>query len=231
MIFPFITQGWTLQYEMYFYLLISFVIVFPYSWRINLLALILISSIIFGLLIQKDGPVWSEVTSPWLIEFGAGLWLGTSSQYKVLHKRQWGLIMICLSCLVFTLEAFMARSNLLSVSGWGQIAVWGIPAFCLVAGSVVVESHGGVPLSKLGLELGAASYSIYLFHEIIISLYYHSFLIAFPTAYTIACIVTTCAVCILFYRKLEKPVTRRLHRLVGNASWQAVWEPFRAKSS
>lgn len=69
-IFPIHAVGWTLNYEMYFYLIFAFLLLFKKEWFLPLLSIILLAGVLTGMVIkQAVTPIFSVITAPLLIEF------------------------------------------------------------------------------------------------------------------------------------------------------------------
>ena len=69
---PILPVGWTLNFEMYFYLIFSILLLFKRDIFIALLAFILLGGVIAGLVFNPTIPVLSYMSSPLLIEFMMG---------------------------------------------------------------------------------------------------------------------------------------------------------------
>ncbi len=88
--FPVLQVGWSLIYEVYFYLLIAFFL----ALRINLIAGLLAWSLFLLLPISKVGPISGVVLDPIAFNFigGALLWIGISKLKAAVPDLQIGLL-------------------------------------------------------------------------------------------------------------------------------------------
>jgi exopolysaccharide production protein ExoZ len=158
--FPLLPVGWTLIYEAVFYLLFAVALFAPSRLRLAALAALV------GLW-AAAGVVWRPVepfiADPMVLEFLAGAGLGALYTTGRLPKRgaggalvAWGLVAL----LVLQLCGYDADQ-------WRFLA-WGLPALAVVAGLVALETEDALP-SLPGLKaLGDASFSLYLFHPLVV---------------------------------------------------------------
>lgn len=161
---PLIVPGWTLNYEAFFYLLFALTLFAPMRLRVWALSALLIGLVALGLLVPMESIVWRTYTSPLLLEFLLGVWLGHAWKAGWTAGRLGGLALMALGLAGFAVAAALQ----LDVEPIRLLA-WGAPAFLLVAGAASLEQSSVVPRWRwLGL-LGDASYSIYLVHGLAIS--------------------------------------------------------------
>ncbi|MCP5346515.1 MAG: acyltransferase [Gammaproteobacteria bacterium] len=140
---PFLSPGWTLAYEVMFYLL--FAACLGRWW--------LAAPLLVGL--ASLGSIWQLViTNPIVLEFAFGMIIANLSRQFL---TRWSSVLL-----------LVAVGGIVYASGMEQISMtvrwWllGIPAAALVAGLMGLERQ--LPDSRLLHFLGSASYSIYLVH-------------------------------------------------------------------
>jgi exopolysaccharide production protein ExoZ len=151
MIAPIVQQGWTLNYEMFFYALFGVAILFgPKRLFVILSALVAIPFI--GLIVSPENVVSKFYTHNIVLEFGFGVVL----QHYLTRFPEW------------------KRSAYLTLMGIGFVLIaighnqepralaQGLPALLIVWCSFKA-CEGALKLPFVGL-LGEASYAIYLFH-------------------------------------------------------------------
>lgn len=173
-ILPVLAQGWTLAYEMLFYLILFGALFANKLWREALATATILILVILGGLRVPATAVGEVYTNPLLLEFLAGYWLGKLSKSGSLSPHL-GLPLFALGIGGF-IYAIISNQD---PSGWLRLAVWGLPAFGLVAGLIllepVVSRASAAPktawLVSLGALLGDASYAIYLTHGFAISIF------------------------------------------------------------
>ncbi|MCS4484045.1 acyltransferase [Gleimia sp. 6138-11-ORH1] len=181
---PILGLGWTLNYEMFFYLLIAFSLwVFKDAKKSLLIASgLLVALVVSGVFYSSAFFPLTFYQAPILLEFVAGIWLafayrhfgeaGQESQSGKLARVIFGGVALVAAFIWLTQQSLFATDGFFS-----QRAVfYGIPAFLMVLGALAVE-----PVLKPGwfdtlcLELGAGSYAIYLFHAFTVGLLGPSF--------------------------------------------------------
>jgi exopolysaccharide production protein ExoZ len=161
---PLIVPGWTLDYEMFFYLLFAAGLLAPAKARPWAMTLALVGLAAIRWLGDTHNAVWSTLTNPLLLEFGAGLWLGKAWSERRLPGRAFGWTLLVAGLLAFA-AVTVAQIDVEPV----RVLVWGLPALALVAGAVSLEQAGPLPHWWPLRALGDASYSVYLIHGLAVS--------------------------------------------------------------
>ncbi|WP_275545148.1 MULTISPECIES: acyltransferase family protein [unclassified Pseudomonas] len=189
-LYPTLNVGWTLNYEMYFYLL--FALAFIVTERLRLLFIVLALAA-FSLL----------ATQPWmsdfyrnsiLYEFIFGMLLG------VLYKRGWirqgfWLPLLVIAASLLTIYHFDSSMRLLH---------WGLPSALIVAACIAMEPW--FKGNRLLSHLGDYSYSVYLLHVIVLSLgwYLQARLDLSPAVVIAACVPVIALAAWASYELIEK---------------------------
>ncbi|EMN5850635.1 acyltransferase [Enterobacter hormaechei] len=178
-----IGQGWTLNYEMYFYMIAALSFVFgARKWFATItfiIMVVLIPLVLFGIPDQylrygfsMDSAYLSMVTHPIIFEFIAGAALGLL--YPLLSDRLniFSLILSILGVAIFICNAITHYWPGHGVLGYG------FTSFLLVLSVIQLERAGYVIKSRILLYLGGVSYSVYLLHmnikNIFIKVFKHS---------------------------------------------------------
>lgn len=164
LIAPLIVPGWTLNYEVFFYLLFALGLLAPGRLRPWLVTGVLGSLVLARPLGDTDNALWATYTDPLLLEFAAGLWLGWAWTRERLPGPRAASLLIVLGLAGLAASAVSG----IDVSG-ARILIWGLPALALVAGAVSLERRGGFRRWRILEDLGDASYSTYLVHGLAIS--------------------------------------------------------------
>lgn len=187
---PLLDYAWTLMFEMFFYCVISLLLLFgPRSApRNTILTLCLL--VLSGLFTGINHPLLILIANPMLLEFVAGAslaiaysrWIGGAAE-KAFHTV--GRTALCLGWLfllggiayiaglMLTLPAnsSIQISALSGMNLWQRVATWGVAGWLLTAGTVLLSTgfaarrDGRQPFRSwawLAVFLGDASYSIYL---------------------------------------------------------------------
>ncbi len=198
---PLVLVGWTLNMEIFFYLV--FALGLALRAPIAVTVAILSAMVVAGQLADWQSPFMQIWASPLLLEFLAGLVL---SRIAFAGMRG-GIAALALSFVGFAFAAGIGEQF-----GLLRIVSWGLPAFLLVAGCVWIERAGGWPQSLLKpFEIvGDASYALYLLHGLVISIVLKVMAPGF--AASIVIVIVALAVSIAAHVLFEKPVIRLFRR-------------------
>lgn len=154
---PIIAQGWTLVFEMLFYLLIGVALILrlPVLRSVSI-ALVLLSGLVFFPLLASIALPMHDV--PRLLEFAGGMflsWLFSQDKLSFPSTVAWVLAVVsfCWLCAVFFPQSL------------SPVLLYGLPSFLLVGSMLSLEGVVGNRIPRWILLLGDASYSIYLTHE------------------------------------------------------------------
>ena len=205
--YPVVLQGWTLVYEVFFYLI--FAVCLCFSRRIQLLALtgVLMILVLLGLIYDPRSPIGHTYLNGLLLEFVAGCWL-----YKLYESRLvvWpaaiGISMVALGLLGFV----VLPTDFPEV--WRPV-FWGIPALLIVTAMLSLEKR--LPKSRLLLLAGNASYAIYLTHYFWLHTL-KNLVRPLPLPVALSVIVGVCVLLgILIHVLVEKPLSKALRSFVS----------------
>ena len=210
--FPVVGQGWTLNFEMFFYLLFALALALPRRWRLASLALFLLALPLAGLpvgeaLLRRAPPLL--LLSPLLVEFLAGILIAQAVVSGWRPRLSW-----CWASLAAGALALAFLPNPSAADNWARLLLFGGPAFLIVAGAVGVEvGSEKFRVGKLPLLLGASSYSLYLSHTFTLSLMGKLWRHAGPAwAYMVVATLVSVAVAIAVFRLLESPLLKAMRR-------------------
>jgi exopolysaccharide production protein ExoZ len=150
-IYPLLIPGWTLNYEMFFYLL------FFIGMLIGRLKTFLIGSILalvtVGLFVHSDDALIRTYTNIRLLQFLAGVLIGMALEKGMPPRLASLLPLATIAVLVLSWRPALLPHALI-----------GIPAIALVLGAVAAEQRGLFSDRPFLSLIGDASYSIYLSH-------------------------------------------------------------------
>lgn len=155
---PLVFLGWTLNYEMAFYLLFSVGLL---AGRARLVVPLVVMglAVLAGLIFAPTTPLTRFYTAPVILEFAGGMLLG-SGLGRLPQGRRAALAAAVAGS--FALILMLAAPAL-----WPSIdraVAAGLPALVIVAAGLVLEGSGYVATWPLARRIGDASYSIYLTH-------------------------------------------------------------------
>ena len=208
--------GWTLNYEMFFYLWFAACLWLPRRSAILSVTACLGGLVVFGAIAHPTGDITQVWTSQIILEFLLGVWIRA-----LLPSIGPLLVWVRLGLAAIAIIAF--RASIL-VDGVPRIVAWGIPAALLVLAAVTGKELARSRWTLVGVALGDASYALYLLHPFVMragSLLWRHIGMNTPIA-TVAYIgfslVLSCVVAWLVNRLLEVPVTRQVRRWLEPAS-------------
>jgi exopolysaccharide production protein ExoZ len=162
---PLLVPGWTLNFEMFFYLVFTGLLFFNFRYRLAL------SFLVFGILCMAGDHAGVSAAqslpafygNPRIFEFWAGMLIG----YFYLRRNLCIPRLVCVALITFgfsllavNYEAFPPFYRAIGESSLSYL----VPSAAIVLGVVGVEYSGGVTYHRIPARLGDASYSIYLGH-------------------------------------------------------------------
>jgi exopolysaccharide production protein ExoZ len=158
---PLLVPGWTLNYEVFFYIIFGFALNLPANSRLIIVSLILVGLSSVALVINiRPLTVLEFYTFSRILEFAFGMALGWIyiRGIKVPQAMGWASLLLGIGAIILTADSFEDRG--LRV---------GIPALLVVAGAVIIERASVAQHVRALHFLGNASYSLYLSHPIVLS--------------------------------------------------------------
>lgn len=210
-IFPVLIQGWTLNYELFFYFIFGLSMLFR-KYRLVSTSLVIVALVVLGKIYHFNDVVAQFYTSSILIEFVFGI-IVFEVYSKTLHQTcRRALLMLFGTIGFLLLNSGSSTNDKLVLAVASAIIVW-----------VFIRLFRGVHIGPLKL-LGDASYSIYLFHlaTFQITRGILAYLGLNPSGYlniafiilmhVLVSIVTGVAI---FYA-IEKPLLRILRKMLGS---------------
>lgn len=214
-IWPVLIPGWTLNYEMFFYLLFGASLFIPPRRRLAALALTMLALVALGHWVTSENPLLVTYTDKLLLEFLAGVVIG------VLYMRGTALSPAIAVALLGAAALLLVGFETSVLPGVTRVVAWGIPAILLVIAALSLDRAGMIPPIKVLKLIGDASYSIYLSH--ILSIEVVEFLWetaawsvgtpAMQVIFAVVCITFSATVGILAFYMIEQPMLRSLRPL------------------
>jgi exopolysaccharide production protein ExoZ len=210
-VWPILVPGWTLEYELFFYLIFGLMLVFTdIVKRVVLISLFLLSLSVIGLLMQPQNALIVVYTSPLLLEFGAGVLLGAAYLNDVKLPGWAAVIAIILGFSGVALGEVFATTDQM------RVLMLGIPSLLLVSGCVSLEERISRKPSSILLSLGNASYSVYLFHPVAIGaialLWEHLVPHGFELSFVLAGLSGSAMAGLIAHKMIERPLIRLLKK-------------------
>jgi exopolysaccharide production protein ExoZ len=214
-----IGQGWTLAYEVYFYVCFAIAMIVGLKRGLFVLTAFFLGSVLLRFVVDVGSPAAFVFTSSLLLEFLFGAWIA----YTVLSGTRMpgavALAMVAVGLVGYAAGFAFGFSRLPSM------LTWGVPSALLVGGVVFVESNGKLPsFIQRWSFLGDSSYSLYLLHVLLIDALIELFLrtntglIGLVSQHrplgtlALCCILVCCCtlVSLMAYQMLERVIHRRL---------------------
>ncbi len=199
-LWPVLVQGWTLNYEMFFYLLFAASLLLRPRLRLPFLLAILAIIVAAGILLPAENPRARFYTEPLVLEFAAGALLAKLRTRGYLPPPPVGSLLACVSIAGFAAVHFLKLEF--------DALTCGPLATALVAGVLSIESGGRLPRIPGATYLGDASYSIYLWHTLAISVVMKAGAAAGIPALAIAAVGVIAGIIVgaMAYECVEKPL-------------------------
>ena len=213
---PILFVGWSLNYEMFFYLLFTLGLAAPArrAGCIGVIALI-VALVLIGLLLRPHGIAAQFYTRPAMLDFVLGMIIGLA--YPQLPDQARLPVRLATTLLVGTsLVAIVVLPALFPDRP--TFPLCGLPAGLVVLGALLLERWGWAIRSGPLLRLGAASYSIYLVHPFVtqIAQKVTALLPVGAAGALLALALTLAAACLagmLVHRTIERPLSGAARRL------------------
>lgn len=208
---PILGVGWTLNYEMFYYLIFSFLMRLP-AWQ-KTLAMIAIFSGLFAVAVMADvGPVFGAFFGNTIVfAFVSGMAL-------YLAVERWGRPRPAASivALALGLVIWLSTAGPWSPAWSARFLLWGVPASLMVYAALGLSPAGG-RISSFLERLGDASYSLYLSHTFTITLLFviwQRLGFASPPLFILAAFLASIAAGFIAHRIIEVPLTQAARRLI-----------------
>ena len=215
LIWPILIPGWTLNYEIFFYLLFSFFLFKTKKHILISMAVIFSILLITGFLIKTNNAILLTYTNPLLLEFLSGMFLANLYfRSKFFESKS---LLISISFILIGITGFMLFKDL-TVRGIS----WGVPATLVVIGCLMIEKNNKFKYYKIPYLLGSSSYSIYLSHLFTLGLVKYIFIklkLGYNTPLsflflTLFSLISIAFVGIIVHIIVEKPIIKLLLKYV-----------------
>lgn len=154
-IFPVLVPGWSLNIEMFFYALFAAGLTMRRPAWFSAIAIV--AAVAIGSAVKPVDAIPFTYTRAILLEFVIGLALAWA--YKNGRLAQWMGIALPIGALL------ILSSDYSPINAAVARALGGI---CMVVGALAFEVHGVWAKMRLATMIGDASYSIYLFHDLVL---------------------------------------------------------------
>lgn len=204
--FPILQVGWTLNYEMLFYLVFSMAIMLNGKYRLAATTIILTGIFLLAATAAHSSPL-SFYGRGILFEFVLGIIAGMIYKRNLLPGRTISFALAALS--LYTLFLTPPQPNI------DSFITAGIPSFTLLISLLTLQKTKIIGnLFELLSPLGDASYSIYLVHPFVIALVSRALSNLMPPDWASLIILCIASIAISWwsYKIIETPLSRALSR-------------------
>jgi exopolysaccharide production protein ExoZ len=230
--------GWTLMFELYFYVIFASTF-WMRSLEKSLIAVTVVFLLGFGAscLIDPLPYLLQFYFSPITLEFSLGA-LAAIAYIRWQPKGSNSNALWAAGMVVAGVVAAMIISAFVDIPviGGKRFLSFGFPALLVVAGALLLEKSGWRITRKLPLLLGTASYSLYLFHPVLLQPSVKIFHAVFPAAWLIApylaalvAILIALTGSILIHLQLEARILRRGKDLIARVAGLGPSRPIAGK--
>lgn len=200
---PVMIPGWTLNYEMAFYLLLVVALMLKTAWRGAFVIAVLL--VLTALSVLPLPPVALFYASPFMAEFALGVGLAMVLPRVPERWLQHGGLVFVLGC-----GLLLAGGATMDAEAHGRLVLLALPATLIVAGLAAIEQAGRLPRIAVLKALGDASYPLYMIHPVLLSAMAQGLNLAGfamqPWLYVAAAIVVTSVVGWFAHLWLERPL-------------------------
>lgn len=209
---PVVGQGWTLNYEMYFYVLFAISAMAPRRAAVLIATILLILSVIIGRVVRLP-TAFDYWCQPIILEFIFGMTLGLLflEGVRVPSWTGWLLVIAGLAVIIFGPPRGTDYGMMRALQSGGAAAL-------VIAGLTLGDLFKPSPIARLVSLVGDASFSLYLFHSfpnrgvIYAALWLGVDLNAVPILSLAVALALSTMMSIALYIYIEAPTTRTLRR-------------------
>jgi exopolysaccharide production protein ExoZ len=209
--------AWTLRYEVVFYALFALLIAHRRA-GLTFMGVWLLASALTLVAIKRPDWLASQFASAWCLEFGFGMFAAYAVRRRVVSAP--GLL-LSIGVTLFASAALL--EDIGSLDGYAESArlAYGIPSALILAGVAERDRRGSARVPAFALTVGGASYSIYLFHPLIIGVVWQAMLFvgadrwAPPLALFVCLVAMAIGGGVAVSRWVEYPIIQFLRRSTG----------------
>jgi peptidoglycan/LPS O-acetylase OafA/YrhL len=215
-VYPILGLGWTLNYEMLFYLAYTVALCFPRRLGLGGITVVFLLATTFGRLLPPQWIAPRFWTDPIILEFLLGVLLGLA------YLRGWRLGWGARTALIVAGVGLSVVMTKLGLTNHVDRDLWGgAPAFLIAAGAILgprtAKGSALGPVTRALVLCGDASYALYLTHMFAIRalttawarLHLHA-----PIAYLACGLVLSTALAVGIHLWVERPVLSMLKTVI-----------------
>jgi exopolysaccharide production protein ExoZ len=201
--------GWTLNYEIFFYLLFALTLPLKRALAVPVLIGLLMLITMIGPFVSVSQTAVYFWTRPIVLEFGLGALIGQMTLGGLRLSRGAGAAMALVALAILILGK--VAPDLIPRE---RVLLYGLPAALLVMAGLAFDEHLEHPGLRPLQALGDASYALYLLHPFVLRGLAIGGGLALtrlsPWLFMLASVITSSLCALLVWRFFERPLTRAL---------------------
>lgn len=217
---PVLSLGWTLNYEMFFYLIFAGTLFLRRNIAIAVMSLTMGMLVLLGVTLPFDSTVFNFWTAPIILEFLFGVWIAVIvMRLNKVNTNYFVFVPIFIICVVWTWTTHIVDPKAILIP---ELLQQGVPAALLVfAVTAFISPKDGARLPKWLSALGDSSYALYLSHRFPLRLMSLAWFLFLPknTGLGWIYIIITLVFCVgvghMVYLWCERPVLGFLSRRIS----------------
>ncbi|MFT4096490.1 MAG: acyltransferase [Rhodoblastus sp.] len=235
---PVLSLGWTLEYEMFFYLVFACFLWLPRTRAVAGVAAFLGALVLANVAFRPQNIALAYWSDPIVLEFALGMGIALTHRAGVRLSGLAALGLAVPALAVLACDPMHSASegfDALDPNGFLRLFSWGAPMAALFAAIVLRERRpqAGAAM-RMAATVGDASYALYLFHPLALIVLRKLWLAGHLERFgfwplVIASTLASVALALAIYRWIETPLTRfaqaRLVRRPAEPSSAAVARP------
>ena len=226
--FPLLDLGWTLNFEMFFYVLFACFIALPRERAVALVVACLVVSVVLASIFRPETVAFRFWLRPITWEFAFGALIAIAFMRGAVFSPATRILMISAALLVWLVPvSWLGDTSAPGHYGWPRLCIWGSGAILIVAASVLGPISFRSAWSQAIARLGDSSYALYLLHPFVFILFKMILAkITVPQALywplTLSAAALAIVAAVLFHDRIENPVVLQLRRITGSRDKSAV---------
>jgi exopolysaccharide production protein ExoZ len=210
---PLVVPGWTLNCEMFFYLLFALALLFVGRVRAGIVVAILLFMVSLQIFSPPNNSIIGFYSSSIMLEFALGVAIGYLYTSGVSFRAVPAGLMLLAGILGLTLIENVGLATL------PRILIFGVPACLIVASAVFYERNYRIAELAFPKLIGDASYSLYLSHGAVLSAFERIWWISgaprmsgivLPILFSVIGVLLAIIGSIGLYRFVERPLLLKL---------------------
>ncbi|MCC0804806.1 acyltransferase [Methylobacterium sp. W2] len=220
---PVLELGWTLNYEMFFYVVFAVFLGLRRNQTVVAVAALLGSLVFAGFILQPSAAAPFFWTRPIVLEFVLGMGIALLLRHGVVLSGLMRAAILVGGVTILVADPINSSHQAIDWTtpndAWRVIG-WGLPAALIVCAAALGRQGQPSRLTKLGVHLGDASYVLYLSHPFVIvgirkAMQWTGFEETTQAWPMLAVTVVSCCVFAVFaHRFVERPMTRFIQEIL-----------------